>query len=74
MKHVLIPLLLIALALGFTNGLRAQIYSVLFSTNLSVPTTNWTVIGTATNNGFGVWQFTDNSASNATRFYRIRSP
>jgi FtsP/CotA-like multicopper oxidase with cupredoxin domain/sugar lactone lactonase YvrE len=60
--------------LSFTNGIRGGVYSVLFSTNLLVPLTNWPVIGTATNNGAGVWQFTDLGASNATRFYRIRSP
>lgn len=60
--------------LSFTNGTRGGVYSVLFSTNLLVPLTNWPVIGTATNNGAGVWQFTDFGASNNTRFYRIRSP
>jgi hypothetical protein len=60
--------------MSFVNGLRGETYSVLFSTNLLVPITNWTVIGTATNNGFGLWQFTDESASNDTRYYRIRSP
>lgn len=60
--------------LSFTNGTRAGTYSVLSTTNLLVPLTNWPVIGTATNNGAGVWQFTDFNASNATRFYRIRWP
>ncbi len=60
--------------LSFTNGVRAGTYSVLFSTNLLVPLVSWPVIGTATNNGAGVWQFTDFGASNQTRFYRIRSP
>jgi FtsP/CotA-like multicopper oxidase with cupredoxin domain/streptogramin lyase len=60
--------------LSFTNGTSSGTYSVLFGTNLLVPLTNWPVIGTATNNGLGVWQFTDSSASNVTRFYRIRSP
>ena len=59
---------------GFSNGQRGEEYSVLFSTNVTTPITNWTVIGIATNNGLGVWQFTDDSASNNTRFYRIRSP
>ncbi len=60
--------------LSFTNGIRAGVYSVLFSTNLLTPLASWPVIGTATNNGAGVWQFTDFGASNQTRFYRIRSP
>jgi len=60
--------------LGLTNGTRGGIYSVLFTTNVLIPMTNWAVIGTATNNGFGLWEFTDTSASNDARFYRIRSP
>jgi streptogramin lyase len=58
---------------SFTNGLRGETYSVLFSTNLALPVLDWIVIGTVTNNG-DVWQFTDTAASNDTRFYRIRSP
>ena len=63
-----------AFQLSFTNGLAGGTYSVLFSTNLLTPLNSWAVIGSATNNGFGVWQFTDSLASNQTRFYRIRTP
>ena len=59
---------------SFTNGTRGAVYSVLFSTNVATPLLNWIVIGTATNTVGTVWQFTDGSASNKTRFYRIRSP
>ena len=60
--------------LSFTNGLRGENYSVLFSTNLLTPITNWIVIGTAETDDLTTWKFTDESASNSTRFYRIRTP
>ena len=60
--------------LSLTNGMAGGSYSVLFTTNLLVPYTNWIVIGTASNNGANIWQFTDFGASNNTRFYRIRTP
>jgi FtsP/CotA-like multicopper oxidase with cupredoxin domain/sugar lactone lactonase YvrE len=63
-----------AFQFGFTNGTRDATYSVLFTTNLMIPLTNWTVIGTASQVGPDLWQFTDTSASNAQRFYSIRSP
>lgn len=59
---------------SFTNGTPGAIYSVLFSTNLTTPLASWVVIGTASNLGPNLWQFTDNQASNQTRFYRVRSP
>ena len=59
---------------GFTNGTRGATYSVLFTTNVTTPMSSWIVIGTALQVGPDLWQFTDNSASNNARFYRIRSP
>jgi len=59
---------------GFTNGTRGATYSVLFTTNVVTPMSSWIVIGTALQVGPDLWQFTDNSASNNARFYRIRSP
>jgi len=59
---------------GFTNGTAGATYSVLFSTNVAAPLASWSVIGTAVQVGPSLWQFTDNQASNRTRFYRIRSP
>ncbi|MDB6067655.1 MAG: multicopper oxidase type 3 [Pedosphaera sp.] len=59
---------------GFTNGTRGATYSVLFTTNVTTPLTNWTVIGAASQVGPSLWQFTDTQASNQTRFYLIRSP
>jgi hypothetical protein len=59
---------------GFTNGTPGATFTVLSSTNLTVPLTNWTVIGAASNISPGVLQFTDTHATNLTRFYLIRSP
>jgi len=58
------------LQLTFTNvpGLN---YSILSSTNLTVPIANWTVQGTPVENPAGQYQLTD-SVTNALRFYRVR--
>ena len=48
---------------------------VLFSTNVAIPLTNWTVLGAATEISSGYYQFTDPQATNGPcRFYRVRSP
>jgi len=48
---------------------------VLSSTNLSLPLTYWTVVGTPTNNGSGLFLFTTEPLTNDTkRFYRVKSP
>jgi streptogramin lyase len=59
---------------SFTNGTPGATYSVLFTTDVTTPLAGWSVIGTALQVGPDLWQFTDNSASNSTRFYLIRSP
>jgi FtsP/CotA-like multicopper oxidase with cupredoxin domain/sugar lactone lactonase YvrE len=59
---------------GFSNANPDASFSILFSTNLEVPLTNWVVIGTASNISPGVLQFTDTNASDSARFYMIRSP
>ncbi len=60
---------------GFSNGTPGASYSVLFSTNLTTPLTNWTVIGTVPQVGPNLWQFSGYpKASNPTSFYVIRSP
>jgi hypothetical protein len=57
-----------------TNG-SANTATVLATTNLLLPLTNWTVLGTVTDNPPGQFQFTDPQATNhPLRFYRVRSP
>ncbi len=49
--------------------------TVLGTTNLSLPLTNWQVLGVATQISSGVFEFTDlNATSNVPSFYRLRSP
>ncbi len=49
--------------------------TVLGTTNLAIPLINWPVLGVATQNSNGFFQFTDSNATNsAQRFYRLRSP
>jgi FtsP/CotA-like multicopper oxidase with cupredoxin domain/sugar lactone lactonase YvrE len=59
---------------GFTNANLNATFTVLSTTNLEVPLANWTVIGAASNISPGVLQFTDLNATNAARFYVVRSP
>ena len=58
---------------SFTNNPNGS-FTVLASTNVSLPLSNWTVLGTATNLSNGVYQFTDPAATNPASFYRVRSP
>jgi hypothetical protein len=58
---------------SFTNGTPGATYSVLFTTNLLTPLSNWNVVGTVTEMGF-VWQYTNNATTNDQGFYRVRSP
>ncbi len=59
---------------SFTN-LNGLSFTILDATNVSLPLSNWTVLGTATEAPPGQYQFTDPQATNsATRFYRVRSP
>src|SRR5205085_12512333 len=61
--------------LAFTNGSGSP-FTVLGCADLSLPLTNWMELGPATEALPGQFQFTDPqvTSSNATRFYRIRSP
>ena len=62
------------LQFAFTNTPGAS-FTVLCSANLSLPLTNWTVAGTATNTTPGQFQFTSQPATNAPQlFYTVRSP
>jgi hypothetical protein len=63
-----------AFQFSFTNN-QSAVFTVLTTTNLSLPLTNWTVLGVPINNGSGQYQFTDLTATNdSQRFYRVRSP
>jgi hypothetical protein len=59
---------------AFTNNTGAS-FTVLSSTNLSLSPTQWTVVGTPTNNGSGLFLFSTEPLTNdAQRFYRVKSP
>ena len=58
------------LNLTFTGG-ATHTYTVLSTTNLAVPLTNWTVLGTATGNGSGSFQFTAPAVTNYPQQYFI---
>jgi len=63
-----------AFQFAFTNtpGLG---FSVFGTTNVALPFTNWTPLGSATEISAGQFQFVDpQAASNSERFYRVRSP
>jgi hypothetical protein len=63
-----------AFRFGFTNTPGA-LFTVLTTTNLSLSSSNWTVLGSAAETADGLFQFTDLQATNYShRFYRIRSP
>jgi len=58
---------------AFGNTQSAS-FTVLSATNLSLPLSNWTVVGTASNIAPELFEFTDPQATNPQRFYRVRSP
>jgi hypothetical protein len=59
---------------GFTN-LSGVSFTALGTTNLTLPSSNWNVLGPATEIFPGQFQFIDLSATNSPpRFYQIRSP
>ncbi len=63
-----------AFQFGFSNNQSAS-YTVWTTTNLSLPLTNWTLLGPPESNGSGQYQFTDPAATNdVQRFYRVTSP
>jgi DNA-binding beta-propeller fold protein YncE len=59
---------------AFSNSDGAATFTVLCATNLSLPLADWTVLGAASNIAPNLLQFTDPQATNAQRFYRLRSP
>jgi len=63
-----------AFQFSFTN-LSGLSFTVLGTTNLAFPLTNWTVLGTPVEGPPGYYQFTDPQATNsANQFYRVSSP
>jgi len=63
-----------AFGFAFTNSVGA-LFGIVASTNLSLPLTSWTAVGTATEAAPGKFQFWDSQATNnPQRFYRIFSP
>src|ERR1022692_2535690 len=59
---------------AFTNSVGA-LFGVLATTNLSLPLTNWTTLGGATEISPGQFQFADpQETNNSLRFYKILSP
>jgi DNA-binding beta-propeller fold protein YncE len=62
------------LQFGFTNNPSGS-FTVLSTTNLSLPMNVWTVVGTASNTAPGQFQFTSQPTTNdSQRFYGVRSP
>jgi hypothetical protein len=59
------------LAFGDT---QSSSFTVLSTTNLLLPVTNWSVVGTASNIAPNLFQFTDTQATNSQRYYRVVSP
>lgn len=59
---------------NFTNATPTS-FTVLAATNVTLPTSQWTILGTATQISPGAYQFTDSQATNfPQRFYQVRSP
>jgi hypothetical protein len=62
------------LQFAFTNVPGAS-FTVVSTTNLSLPLSDWTVAGAATNTAPGAFQFTSQPTTNdPQRFYGVRSP
>jgi hypothetical protein len=61
-------------AIQFTGSSNVS-YTVLGTTNVSLPASNWTVLGPATLLSNNRFQFSDTQATNVPlRYYRLRSP
>ncbi|HLX71639.1 MAG TPA: NF038122 family metalloprotease [Verrucomicrobiae bacterium] len=58
--------------IGFV-GTPGTMFTVLASTNLTLPTSNWAIVGTATEGAPGQFQFIDSSPAASQRFYQVRS-
>jgi hypothetical protein len=58
---------------AFTNS-PAVSFIVLSSSDMSLPLSNWAILGPATETSLGHYQFADLITGNAARFYLVRSP
>jgi sugar lactone lactonase YvrE len=59
---------------GFSNNQNAS-FTIWTTTNVALPLADWTVAGTPTNNGSGLYQFaTPASTNDVQQFYRVTSP
>jgi len=61
------------LQMNFTNTPGA-VFSVLATTNLSLPRSNWTALGAAIEIAAGEFQFTDSTTHRPSRYYQVHSP
>ena len=59
---------------GTNNSGTGGSYSVLSSTNLAVPLTNWTLLNSGTFNANGNFSYTNALGTNSQRFYILRVP
>jgi hypothetical protein len=60
--------------LGFTN-IAGSTNEIFASTNVATPFMNWALLGIATENPAGTFNFNDSTSTNfPQRFYRVRSP
>jgi hypothetical protein len=67
-------LTLLVAEFNYTNATPIN-FTVLVATKLALPTSNWTVLGSATVITPGVYHFTDAHAANfLQRLYQLRSP
>jgi hypothetical protein len=57
----------------FTNN-QTTAFTVLTTTNLSLPLSDWTSLGAPVSIAPGIFQFTSPVANDPTRFYSVRSP
>jgi hypothetical protein len=57
---------------NFTSS-PALVFKVLATSDPALPSSSWTVLGSATEISSGQYQFTDSAVTNNARFYRVRS-
>jgi hypothetical protein len=56
------------------QGAANSAYYVYASTNVTLPMSNWWLIGVTNSDAGGLIQFVDTGATNAQRFYRFGQP